>query len=399
LPVLDKASVDEAQPGNVVLLRSRPAESAATRRPGTAAPTQKLMGLELLRFTAAIAVLFWHYQNLWYTPAGLVGFVRENQPFYRYFSVFYQFGLYGVQVFWSISGYIFFWKYREAVAERRVDGYTFFMLRFSRLYPLHFATLILVAALQLFFVGLKGYPFVYGHDNLFHFVLQLFFASNWGFQDGSSFNGPVWSISIEVLVYVGFFAVLRYLGSSILVSIGIVVAAAAAYMMKGHNPIFQSFVCFYVGGICATVAGLPAVQRHRKRALALAVTTLVLVPILCVVLAVSQTRPLLQFVVIGYIPVALYVLAEHVQIPNRLCRSVETAGNMTYSSYLIHFPVQLSIAIVCAALGLSIPKESLLFFCGYFASVLALSVLIYRYFEMPCQRLIRRRFAFGRSRG
>jgi peptidoglycan/LPS O-acetylase OafA/YrhL len=36
------------------------------------------------------------------------------------------------------------------------------------------------------------------------------------------------------------------------------------------------------------------------------------------------------------------------------------------------------------------------FFLFYFALVLWLAVLIYRYFEMRCQRLIRRRFAGAR---
>jgi peptidoglycan/LPS O-acetylase OafA/YrhL len=39
---------------------------------------------------------------------------------------------------------------------------------------------------------------------------------------------PIWSISIEILIYILFFIVLRYLGSSLLWSIGIVVAGAIA---------------------------------------------------------------------------------------------------------------------------------------------------------------------------
>ena len=42
------------------------------------------------------------------------------------------------------------------------------------------------------------------HD-FYHFVLQFFFISSWGFEDGPSFNGPIWSVSIEIFIYGIFF--------------------------------------------------------------------------------------------------------------------------------------------------------------------------------------------------
>ena len=69
-------------------------------------------------------------------------------------------------------------------------------------------TLLLVAILQPIYFDLNGCFFVYQENDLRHFLLQIFMASNWGFQNGHSFDGPSWSISIEVLVYVGFFLML-----------------------------------------------------------------------------------------------------------------------------------------------------------------------------------------------
>jgi peptidoglycan/LPS O-acetylase OafA/YrhL len=357
---------------------------------------EKLLGLEVLRFVSAVAVLFWHYQNFWNTPHGLVGFERDQQPLYRYFSAFYEFGRYGVQVFWSISGYIFFWKYRDAIAKRLTSGRKFFFLRFSRLYPLHFATLLLVAALQGLYFNQTGDIFGKGQDDLYHFVLQVLMASNWGFQVGSSFNVPIWSISIEILIYILFFIVLRYLGSSLLWSIGIVVAGAIGYFLSHTNPIFQCVVCFYVGGLMACFAITPFAHKHRVLLGRMAMGTLVSLPLLGEYLHLFELKPVVQTFSIGYVALVLYFMAEHLKIPGVLYRFIAAAGNMTYSSYLIHFPMQLSVAIVCTYVGRAIPKESVVFFLFYFALVLLLAVLIYRYFEMPCQRLIRSRFVSAR---
>jgi peptidoglycan/LPS O-acetylase OafA/YrhL len=59
-------------------------------------------------------------------------------------------------------------------------------------------------------------------------MLQLFFASCWGLERATSFNGPVWSISVEVLVYLVFFLVLKLAGAAVWVSIAIVMACLLA---------------------------------------------------------------------------------------------------------------------------------------------------------------------------
>jgi peptidoglycan/LPS O-acetylase OafA/YrhL len=362
------------------------------RQRTTPVPPQKLLGLEIVRFGAAIAVVFWHYQNFWWTPIGLVGYVREAQPLYRCFAVLYGFGLYGVQVFWSISGYIFFWKYREALAARRISGKSFFWLRFSRLYPLHLATLVLVTGLQMIYVHLKGVPFVYENDDLFHFVLQLLMASNWSPFSPPSFNGPIWSVSVEILVYVLFSLVLRYLGSSLMWSAIIIVGAASAYLVTNHFPILQCIVCFYVGGMTATLAGLPACQRHRRLFGIIAIILLIGVPVLGKTFDLFKSESLAKIAATAYIAVLLYFMGNHFKLTSRFDSAIQAAGNMTYSSYLIHFPLQLCIAIVCTIAGWSIPKELAAFFWLYMGSILILATLIFRWFEMPCQKFIRDNF-------
>ncbi len=175
----------------------------------------KLLGLELIRFLSAFAVLVFHYQHFQFRDGTLSpDFQRTRQPFYSALSFVYEQGFHGVQLFWCISGFIFFWKYRETLAGRRLSGRRFFVLRFSRLYPLHLATLLLVSLLLVLYHRTNGGVFVYRYNDLRHFVLQLFMASNWGFQKGDSFDGPIWSISVEILVYALFYAALVFVGKS-----------------------------------------------------------------------------------------------------------------------------------------------------------------------------------------
>ncbi len=104
-------------------------------------PPNKLLGLELLRFVAAIAVVVWHYSHFSYIADSPVNLFMNRLPLYGLLQPFYEAGEYAVWVFWCISGFIFFWKYRDAITDRSISGGTFFVLRLSRLYPLHLATL------------------------------------------------------------------------------------------------------------------------------------------------------------------------------------------------------------------------------------------------------------------
>lgn len=167
---------------------------------------REFLGVEVLRFQAALCVLIWHYQHFYYVGKKPTGFVRTEQPLYGLLRVIYERGAIGVQLFWCLSGFIFFWNYREPIRNLAVGGARFFMLRFSRLYPLHLATLLLVAALQAGYAAQHdGRTFVYGNNDVPHFLLQLAFAGAWPDASNYSFNGPTWSVSLEVLVYCGFF--------------------------------------------------------------------------------------------------------------------------------------------------------------------------------------------------
>lgn len=344
-----------------------------------------------MRFVAAFSILFWHYQNFWWTPLGVQHLVGTDEPLYRFFFPLYEFGRYAVQVFWVISGYIFFWKYRRTVAARSIGPRTFLVLRFSRLYPLHLATLLLVALLQWWYVGMRGVPFVYQHDNWYHFMLQLFLASNWGFEQASSFNGPIWSISIEVLVYGLFFMVLRHLGSHALLNFVVILAALGGYVLTHRSPIFECVMCFYLGGMCAIAAGTRLAREHRAVFLGLALGMLAVAAAGVTLFDASHAKFVIQCLITAGIAALVYVMADYVRVPPSLVGPIRNAGNMTYSTYLIHFPVQLAVAVVCTSMGAAIPRQSVLFFGCYIAVVLVLAVGLYRFLEVPCQSLLRRR--------
>jgi len=352
-------------------------------RPTSPVPANKLLGLEVLRFLAAFAILVYHYQHFAYVADKPVDLVNDRLPLYGLLHVFYDSGPYGVWIFWCISGFIFFWKYRDAIADRSISGRTFFVLRLSRLYPLHLMTLLLVAILQPIYFDLNGYFFVYQDNDLRHFLPQLLMASNWGFQTGLSFDGPIWSISVEVLVYAFFFLMLLVTRSWLL---NLVVIAAC---LTASGQIAACFAFFYIGGLAAIARRAIAPARFRFAVEAGVWLAAVMIPLQVWSFARDQLGQHDFPLLLTYTPILLFCLSRHIAMPASLQKVVEAAGNMTYSSYLLHFPIQLVMVLGFAIVKAPIPLYDGTFFGIFIATTLLASYLAYRYFEAPAQNLVR----------
>ncbi len=353
------------------------------RKDSTTPPADKLLGLEALRFIAAFAVLIWHYQHFSYVAGAPVDLVRNQLPFYGLLYPFYEAGEYGVWIFWCISGFIFFWKYRDPIFDRSVGGWKFFLFRLSRLYPLHLMTLMMVALMQPIYFHLHGFFFVYPNNDVQHFLPQLFMASDWGLERSNSFNGPIWSISVEVLVYAVFFLTLRFVTKSPLINMIVI-----AICVNVDAQICSCLAFFYAGGLAAIARQAIARSPFRLSIETAAWGAAAAVPLAIWILSLQSAIVAWMFL-LAYTPILLLCFSGKIALSPPSQRLLEAAGNMTYSSYLLHFPVQIFIALGFSLLRRPIPFYDHLFFVSFVGATLLASYLTYRYFEAPAQTLIR----------
>jgi peptidoglycan/LPS O-acetylase OafA/YrhL len=100
---------------------------------------------------------------------------------------------------------------------------------------------------------------------------------------------------------------------------------------------------------------------------------------------------------LGTTPLLLFCLSRKIAVPGWMQAMIVAAGNMTYSSYLLHFPIQLVIVLCFTVAGRPVPVYSGALFAVYLLTTLLLSYFTFRFFEAPAQRLIRG--AFRRSPG
>ena len=356
-------------------------------------PPQRLYALDALRGIAAIAVVFSHWPHFFYNGTERVAVEVQALPLYPLFASLYNNGWLGVDLFFCLSGFVFYWLYSAPVASRAISGRDFFVLRFSRLYPLHFATLLAVALGQALMLRASGSYFVYEHNDAYHFVLNVLFAPAWGLEEGYSFNAPVWSVSVEILLYALFFALCRLLPVR-----GAVLVAAAAIGLVLVAPanllIGRGITAFFIGGttflVYRRIVAGERIEAVLRRLPWVAAALWLLLPLgLAWLDAPIQLR---YFAALVLFPVTILTLALFETQRPRFLRRVAFLGDISYASYLLHFPLQLAAVGLVGALGLGREVFYSPWTLGAFIAVLlAVSLASHRLFEMPAQRALRKR--------
>lgn len=327
-------------------------------------------------------------------------FIDERQPFFHQLSFVYDYGGNAVNLFFCLSGFVFFWLYEKKVADGTTAFAEFSMLRFSRLYPLHFATLVLVASGQLIHISLTQTSFVHELNNPYHFILNAAFVQAWGFQKDFSFNGPAWSVSIEILLYGVFFALCRRRMTSNLMLFALSFGGGSV-ASTFNVPLGNGLACFFVGGLVfRCYAGLVR-NKYNEQALIIAVVLACMAWLLAIgganggltfMTGKYEWLPRLFPIYVLY-PITLLAVAL-VESRWMVGRKFSVLGDISYSLYLIHFPLQLAAVIILFEMKAEpdIFYSRIFFFCFLTALVL-LSFASHKYFEMPAQRWIRARFA------
>jgi peptidoglycan/LPS O-acetylase OafA/YrhL len=366
---------------------------------------KRLLALDISRGIAALAVVLWHWQHFAYNGSLLSEkFDRASQPLYAIFKIFYEKGAIGVQYFFLLSGFIFFWLYKSSIENRNTTFSSFWAHRISRLYPLHIVTLLIVALLQVLYVSKTGSPFVYPFNDAYHFLLNLAFASKWGLEKGLSFNAPVWSVSIEILLYFLFFIAAYARQGRALFCLSVSAIALMLTLLKYHE-IFLGASLFFLGGFVFHATFLVSTRLRKLRLPIHIVTALAWILTLANFYVFDLSRFILEFNAFGKL--ALIGFPNYILFPFTVCslslieidkgagflKPISWVGDITYSSYLLHFPLQLAFGLV-AGYGFLNSDFYLhpVYLVIFFSILIPLSYITFIGFERPMQNMIRDKY-------
>lgn len=361
----------------------------------------RLTPIDGLRGLASLIIVILHYRNLndkWNET------LINTNPFWDQLILVYKFGWIGVEFFFILSGFIFFWKYGEMISNKAITLTNFALLRLTRLYPLHVATLFATAFLQYLVFSKSGGTFVYGNNDVYHMILQLTFLNYGWIEIGHSFNAPAWSIALEMGMYFLFYAACYGRKNRALIALGLMMLFLHVNI-RGPIPNFPMLnepftrvgYCFFMGGLLhflyEKVKNSGKIMEYFGAA-GLAGAILILAGIQSyingnTVMAFYLGPRFNNDITLGVFP--MLITAALFFPPFRKVLSVKplaVLGDISYSMYLIHFPIQVAIYYYTLVSGpLDFKQYSV--FWTYIAIVLGLAYLSHFYFEKPLMKWLR----------
>ncbi|MFC4139889.1 MULTISPECIES: acyltransferase [unclassified Microbacterium] len=353
----------------------------------------RIGGLDALRGLSALAVFVCHLTAYW---SGL------GLPHLVYTAA--QVGAHGVDIFVVLSGFVL--TLPLVAPGRSLNVRQFYGRRMWRILPAYWVALAFAAVLA---AGPAWDLVVAQRATLWDVVVHVFALQTLFVPTLGAINGSLWSISLEILLYLLFpvlVLLLHRLGGAVLV-----VAAAGlslttwwlgtqfviggpfgGFLGDGHT-LPMRLVQFVAGMVLATVllrpgsTALEPSRRRRSQAVTAAAVTGA-AAVAASTLDVPQGINLSLWAACGAALVWLFALFAQ----NRGMRALDKAGTRAYSFYLVHQPLVL-LAWPVAALLPGGPVVVLLY--GGLLTLLvvcAAAEVLFRYVERPSHRIAVQRF-------
>jgi peptidoglycan/LPS O-acetylase OafA/YrhL len=358
-----------------------------------------------LRALAAAWVVLFHFRPLLHDAA---------PQFSEAFAPVLNCGAQGVDLFFILSGFVLTWNHLDAMGPSwsARAALRFLWLRLARVWPVFLVTLHLAAAWIVFthHVGHVPSPRV---DQLsaVSYLRQMLLVQLW-FQpyfDGSSWDGPAWSISAEWLAYLVFgllilviFRIARVTRARSLLWLALVASVPPVLLLLASGHFYtpwswlpRTLAQFTAGALAgAAVRKLRPTDRFRRAA---GFVSVLLVGSITALLYTFDAHPVTGvydsggLVDVLFVPLVVSLAVGAGALPGILAtRVLVFGGQISFSLYMVHELVHTAWNWVVAQFALSISDEAMFVLFGLLAVAIVAAILLYQFVEEPARRWMRR---------
>jgi peptidoglycan/LPS O-acetylase OafA/YrhL len=365
----------------------------------------EIKALTGLRILAAAWVVLFHFRPLLHNAAPRFG--QALAPVLNC-------GAQGVDLFFILSGFVLTWNHLDGMGRSLSVRATlrFLWLRLARVWPVYLVTLHLAAAWIIFthHVGHVPSPRI---DQLsaVSYLRQILLVQLW-FQpyfDGSSWDGPAWSISAEWLAYLVFgllilviFRIARVMRARGLLWLALAASLPPVTLLLASGQFYTPWswlprilAQFTAGALAgAAVRMLRPTDGFRRAA---GYASVVLVSGITVLLYWFDAHPIAGMLDSGglvdvlFVPLVVSLAVGVGALPGLLStRVLVFGGQISFSLYMVHELVHTAWNWTVAQFALSLGDDATFGLLGLLAVAVVAAILLYQVVEEPARRWMRR---------
>ncbi|MGO4445021.1 acyltransferase family protein [Mycobacterium sp. 2YAF39] len=368
--------------------------------------TGEIKALSGLRIVAAVWVVLFHFRPLLEQAAP--GFRSALAPVLNC-------GAQGVDLFFILSGFVLTWNYLDRMGESFSWRSTlhFLWLRLSRVWPVYLVTMHLAALWIIFTLNVGHIPSEAANQlTAGNYVRQFLLVQLWvaPYFDGTSWDGPAWSISAEWLAYILFgalvlviFRIARATRARGLFFLAVAATLPPLVLLMATGLFYTPWswlpriiMQFTAGAlVCAAVRRLHPSDRARTGA---GVASLLIAAAIVGILYLLDAHPIptiydsAALVDLLFVPLMLTLAIGAGTLPALLSlRPMVYLGHISFSLYMVHELVHTTwnwmVMQFELRLGSDLAGKAVLL--GLLAVALIGAVLLYHVVEEPARRWMR----------
>ena len=351
---------------------------------------RKIDNLTGIRGIAALWVFFGHYQSYFMLLLG-----REIWPINKIF----QYGYFGVDLFFLLSGFILAYVYYEELnnsySMSKIKN--FFLKRFARIYPVFLVTTLIATFFWLVALRTQHQFTNESSQNLnwLNFIANIIGVQAW--FNLPSLNGPAWSVSAEFAAYLIFpllvlvlFRVNRFRDTFLIASL----ILCGAFYQVGLWSSFSNFNMLrlfteFIAGVCCFVIFENKLVSDSFAKVVRMSATLVLILAFLMIESELFLKSVVPFFLLSIVVANFYCNTPGKGLSRK---TLLTLGIWSYSLYLTHRLFQNIMS------GLDFPIYQSPSYLRFLQMIVLLTVpiltagLVTRFIEHPMRLLIIKRF-------
>lgn len=370
--------------------------------------TGEIRALTGLRIVAALWVVLFHFRPLLWDASPRL---KDD------LGPLLDAGAQGVDLFFILSGFVLTWNYLDRMGPRwsARASLHFLWLRLSRVWPVYLVTMHLAALWIILTLHVGNVPSPDAEKlTAISYLRQFFMVQLWfePFFDGTSWDGPAWSISAEWLAYLAFgglilviFRIAAVTRARSLLLLAFAAALPPTLLLLGTGHLYTPWswlprilAQFAAGALaCAAVRRLDLDGFTERARRAAGWVSVALLAVIVGGLYLFDARPITGMVDSGalmgvlFMPLVVALSLGAGSLPALLStRPFVYGGQISFSLYMIHEPVHTVWNWAVAQYTIVLPKSTAkIVVVGLVAVAVLAAAALYHGVEEPARRWMR----------
>lgn len=347
----------------------------------------RLNSLTSLRFFAALGVFIHHFEF----------FAATKSEILKKLSVIFFEGFVGVTFFYVLSGFIISYSYEQHRKKGTYRIRDFFYNRFSRLYPVHIATLILAIFA---YIPISYFNTIDITKLIANALLIQSAIANSDFF--FSFNGVSWSVSTEMFFYISFVFLVTLNTKQLLVIGGCVLSMIIFHIVGvNHSPQYSGWlfyinpafrvIDFIVGMLLCRLFMSGGLSLNGKNTTTYEIASILLM-VVFIVVGMKYVPMIGRYDIYYIIPMAMivYVFAFGNGAISKLMnnRVIILLGEASFSLYMIH-QIWINVAFRLFPVNIDSAYHVLSFMLPVVIAGCLISCVMFIFYERPINNFLR----------